>query len=81
MPKSIKVNYFALFRELRGVSTENCQTEAVTLAELYAELKGKYGFGLPQQNLRVAKNAEFCSWDTQLTNGDEIAFIPPVAGG
>ncbi len=79
--KTIRVNYFALFREQSGCANESCSTEAATLSELYDELRIKYGFSMPQQNLRVAKNAEFCTWDAVLSNGDEIAFIPPVAGG
>ena len=31
--------------------------------------------------LRVAVNQAYASWDTPVGNGDEVAFIPPVAGG
>ena len=31
--------------------------------------------------LAVAVNREFASPDTPLQDGDEVAFIPPVAGG
>ncbi|MBX9719978.1 MAG: MoaD/ThiS family protein [Candidatus Obscuribacterales bacterium] len=79
--KTIRVSYFALFREQSGRANESCSTEAATLSELYDELKLKYGFSMQQQNLRVAKNAEFCPWESSLSNGDEVAFIPPVAGG
>jgi molybdopterin converting factor subunit 1 len=81
MDKTVLVNYFASFREQRGLASEHYNTQAATLAELYDELKLKHGFQLLHRNLRVAKNTEFCSWDAPLTSGDEIAFIPPVAGG
>jgi molybdopterin converting factor small subunit len=28
-----------------------------------------------------AKNAEFSSMDAPVTDGDEVAFLPPVSGG
>jgi molybdopterin converting factor small subunit len=31
--------------------------------------------------LRVAINQQFASWDTPLTSGDELAFLPPISGG
>ena len=31
--------------------------------------------------LRVAINQQYVSKDTELKNGDEVAFIPPVQGG
>jgi molybdopterin synthase catalytic subunit len=31
--------------------------------------------------LRVAVNQSYADWDTPIADGDEIAFIPPVAGG
>jgi molybdopterin converting factor small subunit len=31
--------------------------------------------------LKVAINGEFTDWSTPLADGDEVVFIPPVAGG
>ena len=81
MGKTVQVNYFALFREKRGLKSEQCSTKAATLSEFYEELSARYGFGLAIQNLRVARNNEFCDWDSSFEAGDEIVFIPPVAGG
>jgi len=39
--------------------------------------KGK----LDDVSLRVAINQNYVTEDTQLKNGDEVAFIPPVQGG
>ncbi|MBX9685804.1 MAG: MoaD/ThiS family protein [Candidatus Obscuribacterales bacterium] len=81
MGKTVVVNYFALFREQSGLSRENCATDCSTLAELYEELSRKHGFSLRLKELRVAKNDEFCAWESSFNSGDEIVFIPPVAGG
>jgi cyclic pyranopterin phosphate synthase len=34
-----------------------------------------------RQHVRVARNFAYCDWGTALEPGDEIAFMPPVAGG
>jgi molybdopterin synthase sulfur carrier subunit len=36
---------------------------------------------MPVKRLRVAVNGDFASWDDALTEGSEVAFIPPVSGG
>lgn len=77
--KTIQVNYFAILREKRGVSSEQCETEADFIAQFYKELNDKYDF--PEIPLRVAKNNEFCRWDEDIHDGDVLVFIPPVAGG
>ena len=79
MPE-IRVEYFAILRELTGRQSEDLDTEAGTAAMLYAELAGRYGF--PEVGrMKVAINDEFDDWDTALNDGDSVVFIPPVAGG
>lgn len=78
---TLRVQYYALFREQAGRSEEVVTTAAKTPAELYAELRGKHPFKLAQEQLKVAVNAEFKSWDAALHDGDVVVFIPPVAGG
>ncbi len=79
--KKIHLQYFALLREERGLSTEHLTTNAATAEDLYLELQKKYRFSLSTQLLKVAINEEFKAWSTKLKNGDQVVFIPPVAGG
>lgn len=79
--KSINVQYFAVFREQRGLSVEQRTTTATTLRELYAELKNEHGFSLSEDRVRAAINDEFAPWETQLVDDAKVVFIPPVAGG
>jgi molybdopterin-guanine dinucleotide biosynthesis protein A len=79
--KRLRVQYYALFREHAGKSEEEIDTAAVDSAELYDELRTRHGFKLAPEQLKVAINAEFCTWKTLLKHGDSIVFIPPVAGG
>jgi molybdopterin converting factor subunit 1 len=78
---SITVEYYAQLREQSGQGRETLDTDAVSLAALYAELKQRHGFRLDTAQLRVAVNAEFGDWQQPLAEGDVVVFIPPVAGG
>jgi molybdopterin converting factor subunit 1 len=80
MPR-LNLRYYALLREQAARQSETVETDAATPAELYAELAARHGFRLPAAQLRVAVNASFSDWETQLADGDEVVFIPPVAGG
>lgn len=80
MPR-VNLRYYALFRERAGRQAETLETVARTPAELYRELAARHGFALPQDQLKVAVNTAFADWNRALADGDEIVFIPPVAGG
>jgi len=80
MPR-VQLHYYALLREEAGRQAETVDTTAATPAALYAELAARHGFRLPAAQLRVAVNAAFSDWDTVLRDGDQVVFIPPVAGG
>ncbi len=79
----IRVLYFAVFREKLGrdddvVALADGSRVGDALAALAArhaaidKLRGKF---------RVAVNQEFSDDDRELAEGDELALIPPVAGG
>ena len=79
----IHVLYFAVFRERLGRDNEDLELAAsatvgdaiaalATQHEPIARLRGRF---------RVAVNAEFAGDDRALAEGDELALIPPVAGG
>ena len=76
----IRIEYFAILREHVGHSDENLETEAQTVADLFDELDHRYQFPKMAQ-MKVAINDEFGEWDSVLTDGDSVVFIPPVAGG
>ena len=76
----IHVEYFAILREHTGRNAEDLTTEALTVAELFDELNRRYEF--PEVGrMKVAVNDEFGDWNSSLTDGDTVVFIPPVAGG
>jgi molybdopterin-guanine dinucleotide biosynthesis protein A len=77
----VTVRYFAMLREQAGTSHEEVHTQAATAAQLYEELRQRHRLTLPAQSLRVALNDEFADWHTRLSDGDNVVFLPPVAGG
>ena len=78
---TIRLRYFAVLREQARCDSEERQTSFNTPAQLYAELKAEKGFALDQDTLRVAVNGDFVDFNYSLKDGDEVVFIPPVAGG
>ncbi len=80
-PLKLRIQYFALMREQAGRSEETVETGAATPADLYAELTARYRFTLKREQLKVAVNSEFSDWSRPLAAGDDVVFIPPVAGG
>jgi molybdopterin converting factor subunit 1 len=79
--KSVRVRYFAILREQRGLDEETVATGAPTAGELYEELRALHRFTLAAGRLRVAVNDDFAPWSAELRDGDSLAFLPPVAGG
>lgn len=78
---TVQVQYYAILREERGLREESVETQALTVTELFEELRTSYGFTLDRQRLKVVVNEEFCDWSRRLEHGDTVVFIPPVAGG
>ena len=79
--KTIVVRYFALLREQRGCDEETVETAAANAQDLFNELQALYGLGLNPSSMKVVVNEEFCEWTQPIQSGDEVAFVPPVAGG
>lgn len=79
--RALQVRYYALLRDQAGCAEERVATAAVSARELYAELRQRHRFSLPPERLQVAVNAAFAEWDAPLAEGDQVVFIPPVAGG
>ena len=77
----VRLRYYAVLREQAGCGEEAVETAAVDIAGLYDELARRHGFSLGRDRLKVAVNAEFTGWSQPLAEGDEVVFIPPVAGG
>ena len=73
--------YFALFREQTGCGSEAVEWEGGTAAELFQLMAEKHSSLRTEAAALVAVNDEMVGWQTDLADGDEVLFFPPVAGG
>lgn len=77
----IRVRYFAAFREAAGTAGEVIETSARTPAALFAECTALHPPLERYTASLVAINDEMAGWESDLSDGDEVLFFPPVAGG
>jgi len=76
---SIKVLFFASLRDEMGRGDDEVDAATVkSVSDVWAAMaKGK---PMPS-NLLMAVNQDYVNPDTQVQDGDEVAFFPPVTGG
>ena len=83
----ITVVYFARLREALGKSREELVLPADVrdLAGLRLMLMSRGGAWTDEladgKPVRVAINQDMADGDTRISDGDEVAFFPPVTGG
>ena len=78
---SVSLEYFALFRARAGKGGESVEIATARAADLYEEVRARYGFPLGRETVHLAINDEYAPWETPLRPGDRVVFIPPVSGG
>ncbi len=79
----VTVLLFAGHRELAGTpSIVVSLPQRATVDMLLSALRGRgEGWAALPRSVSVAVNREYADGDTVLVEGDEVALIPPVAGG
>lgn len=80
--RMVRVLYFAGARDRTGTSSEELALGGKSVSEalvLLAQKHARLAEVLPM--CRVAVNQSFTAKDHVLTDGCELALIPPVAGG
>ncbi|CAH0345016.1 molybdopterin converting factor subunit 1 [Bacillus sp. CECT 9360] len=76
----IKVLFFAHLKDAVGNEEVSVEGTEWTVAELKNKMATDYG--LEELNtVMTAVNEEFADDETVLSDGDTVAFIPPVSGG
>ena len=74
----ITVKLFAGLRERAGESERDLELDAgARVADVWTPL----GLGEEPEGLLYAVNKEYAAPDRRLSDGDEVALIPPVSGG
>lgn len=79
----VRLLHFASFREAVGRDEEEREiAEGTRVRELWAALGREVPlFGRFPSAPPAAVNREYVDAETVLREGDEVAFLPPVAGG
>ena len=75
----IRIKYFGQIAELAGSAEEEVQmTQGAKLMDIHALAQEKFA----QRYFRISLNRRLTEdMDTELRSGDEIAVLPPFAGG
>jgi molybdopterin converting factor small subunit len=81
MSKSVRIRYFAAFRDATGLDAERVESGARTLAELFQERVDAHDALRSELQAKVAVNDVLVGWEDGFSEGDEVLFFPPVAGG
>lgn len=83
----VTILYFARLRESFGKTSEQVALPAGVsdLESLRALLRQRGGVWAEEmadgRQLRAAVNQDIARGDTRISDGDEVAFFPPVTGG
>jgi molybdopterin synthase sulfur carrier subunit len=76
---SIKVYYFASLKEHVGSSEHELEfTQSLTVKDVWFQANAE--LVLPKNTL-AAINMDYVEWDSLVSDGDVVAFFPPVTGG
>lgn len=80
----ITVLFFAQTRELVGVDSVEVDANFNTIEAIRSHLaqqEGKWDIALEEGKLLAALNQSIVPLSTEVKEGDEVAFFPPVTGG
>ena len=81
------IKYFSWIKEHIGKSEEQIilPSHIININQLInylSEMDEKYNLLYEKKELiKIAVNKTYSSFDTNISNSDEIAFFPPVTGG
>lgn len=83
MATSIKLLAFAGARDVLGAPQLDVAVNGPSTAAQFLEtLCGRFPGLVPYKKaLRLAVNGSYVGWGDAIAPGDEVALIPPVAGG
>ena len=83
---TVKIVFFASLREELGVDSVDLQISGFSrvsalISQLADQQSAEWLEILTAKNIRVAVNHGIVNEDVGVTDGDEVAFFPPVTGG
>lgn len=79
----VTIRLFARLRDITGASelTREAPPDA-TVGAVWRALAEEFpGLSAYERSISSAVNADYARFDRRLSDGDEVAFLPPVSGG
>jgi molybdopterin converting factor small subunit len=78
----VKVAYFALARDLSGISDEEVSLDVGDTEHLFSEVLNAHPkLGEIRQIIRTLVNGRVILGNAELKDGDHVALLPAVGGG
>ena len=79
----VTVRLFARLRDITGAAELTRDiAQGATIRSVWQQLAGEYPeLGKYERSISSAVNADYAQMDQLLSDGDEVAFLPPVSGG
>lgn len=77
----LKIKTFGITREILGGREIIFELKGKNVSDLRSELMGKHKKLTGLNSLFIAVNQQYAADEMTLNESDEIALIPPVAGG
>lgn len=79
----VTVFFFGVLKDIIGRGEESVQVEpGTTLGSLFESYSQRFEtLQVKRPSILFARNQEFATAETMLTENDEVAFLPPVSGG
>lgn len=79
----VTVVLFASLRDAAGTASEICDFAGpASIGDVWREMLARHPALAPfTDRVTCARNVDFARLSTTVTDGDEIAFLPPVSGG
>ena len=77
------VRLFARLRDITGAAELTRDiAQGATIRSVWQQLAGEYPeLGKYERSISSAVNADYAQMDQLLSDGDEVAFLPPGSGG
>lgn len=76
---TVRVRFFASLCESLGISDLQLSLDAdATVADVWRQALGEVR---PPANVLAAVNLDYADFSAPVSDGDEVAFFPPVTGG
>ena len=79
--KNIRVCYFAMVGEKRGIQTDPYETDAATARQLLHEIEAGRTLPLTTNISKALINGKFAEWDDKISDGDLVTLLSPFSGG